>query len=203
MQGAKAQFPSLTITSAQKIYPKRPVTLEVITRQALPYAPCKATCKPNGYDKEDKRLSFVCSKQCLSHPNSVPEPIPNCPYSDSPLGYATHKPISENPRLLCEIPRGTKRWKKIRNLRPASERTNSTAKADLDILAHPQVMSLERASILAQLACMVVLLKRFLDFVVRVTITLRRAIATSSKRLWKELGLKKVPSWLISIIQKK
>jgi hypothetical protein len=111
-----------------------------------PYAPCKATLKPNGYDKEDKRLSFVCKKQCISCPTSVPEAIPDCPYSDSPLGYATHKPISENPRLYCEIPRGTKRWKKIRNLRPASERTNSTAKADLDILAHPRVMSLERGS---------------------------------------------------------
>ena len=91
--------------------------------------------------------------------------------------------------VLCEIPRGTKRWKKIRNLRPASERTNSTAKSDLDILARPQVMGLERAAILGQLACIVVLLKRFLNFVVRVTVTLRKAIITSSKKLWKELKL--------------
>jgi len=65
-------------------------------------------------------------------------------------------------------------------------------------------MSLERAVILGQLACIVVLLKRFLDFVIRVTITLRRAIATSSKKLLKELELKKVPAWLYySIIQRK
>jgi len=168
-----------------------------------PYAPCKATCKPNGYDKEDKRLSFVCSKQCLSLPPSVPEPIPNCPYSDSSLGYATHKPISENPRLLCEIPRGTKRWKKLRNLRPASERTNSTAKADLDILAHPRVMSLERASILAQIACMVVLLKRFLDFVVKITLSLRKFRITGNQKFLKELELRKLPAYLVSIIQRK
>jgi len=168
-----------------------------------PYAPCKALCRPNGYDKEHKRLSFVCSKQCLKPPFVVPEPIANCPYLSSPLGYATHRAISDNPRLLCEIPRGTKRWKKIRNLRPASERTNSTAKADLDILAHPLVMSLERARILGQLACIVVLLKRFLNFVVRVSLSLRKAITTHSSKLWKELELKKVPAYLISTIQRK
>ena len=119
------------------------------------------------------------------------------------MGFATHKAIAENPRLICEIPRGTKRWKKIRNLRPASERTNSTVKSDLDILAHPQVMSLERAEILAQLACITVCLKRLLDFIVRVTLTLRRAIATSSKKLWKELELRKIPDYLISTIQRK
>jgi len=101
-----------------------------------PYAPCKTLCRPNGYDKEHKRLSFVCAKQCQKPYFVVPEPI----YLNTPLGFATHKPIQENPRLLCEIPRGTKRWKKIRNLRPASERTNSTAKSDLDILAHPWVI---------------------------------------------------------------
>jgi hypothetical protein len=168
-----------------------------------PYAPCKALCRPNGYDKEDKRLSFTCSKQCLMPGKVVPEPLSNCPHLTNSLGFATHRAIAENPRLLAEIPRGSKRWKKIRNLRPASERTNSTAKTDLDILAHPQVLGLERAAILAQLACIAVLLKRFLDFVVRVTITLRRAIATSSKKVLKELELKKVPDWLSSIIQRK
>jgi len=168
-----------------------------------PYAPCGALCRPNGYEKEHKRLSFNCSKQCLKSHYLLPKPIANCPHLSNSLGFATHRTIADNSRLLNEIPRGTKRWKKIRNLRPASERTNSTAKSDLDILAHPQVMSLERASILAQLACIVVLLKRFLDFVVRVTIILRRAIATSSKKLLKELELKKVPDWLISVIQRK
>lgn len=169
-----------------------------------PYAPCKVLCKPNGYDKEHRRLSFICAKQCLKGPSSlVAQPIPNCPYLNSSLGYATHKSISENPRLLSEIPRGTKRWKKIRNLRPASERTNSTAKADLDILAHPQIMNLKRAAILSQLACIVTCLKRLLNFLIRITLTLRKAIVTPSKKLWKELELKKVPAYLISIIQRK
>ena len=168
-----------------------------------PYAPCKVLCRPNGYDKEHRRLSFVCAKQCQRSFSFVPEAMSNCPYLNNLLGYATHRPISKNPRLLCEIPRGTKRWKKIRNLRPASERTNSTAKDDLDILANPQVMSLERASILAQLACIVVLLKRFLDFVVKITLTLRKFRITGNQKFLKELELRKIPLYLISTIQRK
>jgi hypothetical protein len=168
-----------------------------------PYAPCGALCCPNGYEKEHKRLSFVCSKQCLKSHQTVPKPISNCPHLADSLGYATHRPISQNPRLLCEIPRGTKRWRKIRNLRPASERTNSTAKADLDILAHPRVMGLQRASILAQIACMVVLLKRFLDFVVKITLTLRKFRITGNQKFLKELKLRKIPAYLISTIQRK
>jgi hypothetical protein len=168
-----------------------------------PYAPCKAVCRPNGYEKEHTRLSFTCGKQCLTHPSLIPEPISDCPHVGTTLGFATHRQIADAPRLLCEIPRGTKRWRKIRNLRPASERTNATAKADLDILTHPQVMNLQRAAILAQLTCIVVLLKKFLVFVVRITLMLRKAIATSSKKLWKELQLKKLPGYLISTIQRK
>lgn len=189
------------------------VRSENLTQEALykrgfnqdgwPYAPCMALCRPNGYDKEHKRLSFVCAKACQKHLEFIPKPIPSCPYLTNPLGYATHKPISENPRLLCEIPRGTKRWKKIRNLRPASERTNSTAKTDLDILSHPRTIGLKRTTILAQLACVTVLLKRLLDFVVRITLTLRKALASSTKKLWKELELKRIPAYLISTIQRK
>lgn len=168
-----------------------------------PYAPCGALCHPNGYDKEHRRLSFVCAKQCLKRSFLVTEPLPNCPYLNSSLGYATHRAISEHPRLHCEIPRGTKRWKKIHNLRPASERTNSTVKSDLDILTHPRVMNLKRAGILAQIACRVVLLKRFLDFVAKIILALRKAITTSSKKHWKELEFKKVPAYLISTIQRK
>ncbi len=168
-----------------------------------PYAPCKVTCRPNGYDKEHKRLSFTCSKQCLEPDKVVPEPLSNCPHLTNSLGFATHRAIADNPRLLSEIPRGCKRWKKIRNLRPASERTNSTAKADLDILSHPRVMCLERVAILGQLACIVVLLKRFLDFVVKITLTLRKLRITGNQKLLKELELRKIPAYLISTIQRK
>ena len=167
-----------------------------------PYAPCKATCKPNGYDKQDKRLSFVCAKQCLASPQTVPEPISHCQYLFRPLGFSVHVPIAANSRLFCKVPRGSKRWKKIRNLRPASERTNSTTKSDLNILNYPRVMGLKRTAILSQMACIVTLLKRFLDFVVRITLTLHKAKDTGSRQLWRELQIKKLPAYLASIIQR-
>lgn len=168
-----------------------------------PYGPCGVLCKPNGYDKEHKRLSFTCDKQCLKSTHLATEPITPCPHLANSLGFATHRNISKNPRVLCEIPRGTKRWRAIRNLRPASERTNSTAKSDLDILAKPQIMSLQRAAILGQLACIVVLLKRFLDFVVKITLALRKFRVSGNQKFLKEFASRKIPAHLISIIQRK
>lgn len=189
------------------------VRSENLTRDALhkrgysqdgwPYGPCGTLCKPNGYDKEHKRLSFTCAKQCLKSNQLATEPITPCPHLANSSGFATHKSISENPRLLSEIPRGTKRWQKIRNLRPASERTNSTAKEDLNILARPQIRCLKRAVILGQLACIVVLLKRFLNFVVKITLALRKFRMTGNQKISKELQFRKIPDYLISIIQRK
>ncbi len=42
--------------------------------------------------------------------------------------------IKEYPRLINEIPRGSSRYKAIKNLRSASERANSTIKEDIKIL---------------------------------------------------------------------
>lgn len=180
-------------------------------QNGYPFAPCQATCKPNGFDKENKRLSFVCDKQCLSacnaqaglkSPQTVPQPIPDCPHLNKSRGFTIHMSLKKNPRLTCEIPRGSKRWKKIRKLRPASERTNSTAKSDLNILDHPRTMGLERTAILGQMACIAVLLKRFVNFIVRITLTLRKAKITGAKKLWKILQLQKVPDYLTTIIQR-
>lgn len=168
-----------------------------------PFAPCKVTCRPNGYDKEHNRLTFVCAKQCLKPNHFIPNPISDCPHRSNSLGYVIHKTISYNPRILCEIPRGTSRYKKIRNLRPASERTNSTAKSDLDILAHPRVRNLTRMAILAQITCIVTLLKRFLDFVVKVTLLWRKFRTTGNKKFFKSLQLKKIPTYFLNLIQRK
>lgn len=168
-----------------------------------PFAPCKVVCHPNGYDKEHNRLTFVCAKQCLKTNHLIPDPIQNCPPLTNSLGYTIHKSISENPRLFCEVPRGTSRYKKIRNLRSSSERTNSTAKANLPLLSHPHVRNLTRMAILAQIACIVILIKRFLDFVVRITILWRKFKTTGNQKFYKSLSLKKLPAFLLSLIQRK
>ncbi len=170
--------------------------------KGYPYAPCKCTCKPNGYDKNNKRSSFICAKQCLSSPQAVPEPIADCKYLNNSNGFSTHMPLSKNPRLVTEIPRGSKRWKKIRNLRSSSERTNSTAKTDLDVIDKPRVMGVKKACILAVLACIATLIKRLLHFIVNITLTLRKFIATSEKRYWKTLKPRAPPACITNIIGK-
>ncbi|GAI44977.1 unnamed protein product, partial [marine sediment metagenome] len=108
--------------------------------KGTPFAPCGALCKPNGYDKEKKRVSFVCRRQCLTCPLAAADPIKDCKYLENECGYSTHMSIKAHPRLVCEIPRCSDRWKKIRNLRSASERSNGTCKSsDLDILESPRI----------------------------------------------------------------
>jgi len=85
--------------------------------KGTPFAPCGVLCKPNEYDKEKKRVSFVCRKQCLTSSLAVPNPIKDCRYLENECGYSTHMSIKAHPRLISEIPRCSDRWKKIRNLR--------------------------------------------------------------------------------------
>jgi hypothetical protein len=64
-------------------------------------------------------------------------------------------------------------------------------------------MNLQRAAILAQIACITTLLKRFLNFVVKITLSLRKFRKTANQRILKELMLKDLPAWLISTVQRK
>jgi hypothetical protein len=82
--------------------------------------------------------------------------------------------IGQHPRLITEIIRGTLRYQKLRSLRPASERLNSTAKDDLEILDKPRIRGIKHASILAQLTLMTILLKRVSKFIIKVTLAVRK-----------------------------
>ena len=136
-----------------------------------PLSPCNYPAKPNGYEKERKRVLFACFKKCLSSVNDIPlkEFIPSCPYRNRPLGFTKHLYINEHPRLLNEVPRGTKRYKLIKSIRSSSERTNSSLKEGLNILNDPVVMNIFSASVVAALGNIVIFLKRIMDFIVRIT----------------------------------
>jgi len=67
--------------------------------------------------------------------------------------------VNDFPRLIIEVLRGTDRHQKLKALRSASERTNSSAKEDLCILNKPKIRGLKNAGVLAQMAVMVLLLK--------------------------------------------
>ncbi len=123
---------------------------------------------------------FREKKECLTCPLAVPNPIKDCRYLKNECGYSTHVSIKAHPRLICEIPRCSDRWKKIRNLRSASERSNGTCKSsDLDILESPCIYGLSMASIEATMACITTLLKRMMRFVIGITLNPMRYLKTS------------------------
>jgi hypothetical protein len=114
--------------------------------------------QPDGFDYENQRACFLCNKQCLKI--SVPEPIQNCQYLNNDYGCIKHMSIKEFSRSVNELIRGTQKYQTIRNLRPSSERTNSTIKDDFPVLAKPETRGLIRTSILAQISVIVALLVR-------------------------------------------
>ena len=111
--------------------------------------------------------------------------------------------VRQLPRLIAEVIRGTYRYRKLKALRPASERTNSTAKDDLCILSKPKVRGLKRAGVLGQIAVIVVLLKRVARFIVRVTVAFRKEIQNNkSPPQYLYIPGPKVPRFILNLIQR-
>jgi len=63
--------------------------------------------------------------------------------------------VKDFPRLIIEVLRGNDRHHKLKAIRWAFERTNSSAKEDLCILYKPKIRGLKNAGVLAQMAVMV------------------------------------------------
>lgn len=163
---------------------------ENLSRQALlergydqngwPFAPCGLLCRPNGFDKKHQRLTFCCFKQCLNlRPKAMTDlnvhhNIAICPHLKNRTGFAKHMYVKELPRLVNEIPRGSKRYKEIKRYRSASERANSTLKENIKILEKPRVLNANRANILAQIAVIALLLWKGFAFVVKTTCRIRQ-----------------------------
>jgi hypothetical protein len=111
--------------------------------------------------------------------------------------------IKQFPRLITEVVRGTYRYRKLKALRPASERTNSTAKDDLCILAKPKIRGLKSAAVLSQIAVIVVLLKRIARFIVKATLALRKKLQ-NNKSPPKHIYIPgpKAPKFIWNLIQR-
>ena len=85
--------------------------------------------------------------------------------------------------------------------RPASERSNSTVKEDLKILDKPRVLNAPRANILAQMAAIVLLLKRALSFIVRITNQIRKLLHTNDQAVKEKLKPPFIPKSIRTTIQ--
>lgn len=172
-----------------------------------PFAPCSLLCRPNGFDKKHNRLTFCCFKQCLKLRYKAMEELQSrfnmaaCPHIQNQNGFSKHMYIKEHPRLVNEIPRGSKRYNNIKKMRSASERANSTMKEDIKILDKPRVLNASRANILAQIAAIVLLLTRGLSFVVRVTRLFRKLHKTNDPNLKEKLKPPSIPMSIQNLIQ--
>jgi len=112
-------------------------------RIGRPFASCGiAAVHFQGFDKERQRLAFSCGKHWPQDPLTS-----FCPHRENRTGESPHLKIEDNPRVFCEIPRASPRYKKIYGLRNLAENGNSTQKFDLQQLQHPKVYSLSQAQV--------------------------------------------------------
>lgn len=169
-----------------------------------PYAPCGILTRPNGFDSNCQRASFSCRRQCLSSKDQrIVEYSKDCPHWFNYHGFTKHMSLRQFPRLISEVTRGTYRYRKLKTFRSGSERTNSTAKDDLHILVKPKTRGLKNAAVLAQMAVIVVLLKRIAGFIIKITLALRKKLqANKSPPRHIYLPGPKVPKFILNIIQK-
>ena len=146
-------------------------------------------------------------KQCLNLRAAALKTLQNqydiamCPHISNQTGFAKHMSIKEHPRLINEIPRGSKRFNLIKKIRSASERANSTMKEDLKILEKPRVINAQRANILAQVAAIVLLLRRAFGFIVKITHLFRKLQQTNNPAIKKKLNPPSIPKSISNLTQ--
>jgi hypothetical protein len=176
-------------------------------QKGWPFAPCGLLTRPNGFDKKHQRLTFCCFKQCLKlRPAALKNvqekyDIAICPHIQNRNGFAKHMYVKEHPRLINEIPRGSKRYNLIKKIRSASERANSTMKEDLKVLEKPRVLNSSRANILSQMAGIVLLLSRAFKFIVKLTILFRKLHQTNDPDIKEKLKPPSIPKSIQCLIQ--
>ncbi len=125
-----------------------------------------------------------------------------CEYLKKVGGYCAHACIEDNPRLLNEVPRGTKRYNDIKRCRSALERANSTLKETLHILEKPIVYSRQRADILVQIAAITLLLYKAFAFVVKISVLVMKYQDTNDPAIAEKLQPIEIPKSIQNIIQR-
>ena len=126
--------------------------------------------------------------------------IAGCAHIDNKTGFAKHMYVKEHPRLINEIPRGSKRYKEIKRCRSAAERANSTLKKDIKILDKPRVLNVTRANILGQMAAIVLLLWKGFSFVAKTTCRIRQLLQSEGSIDKKDL-LSHIPKSILRLLQ--
>ncbi|MBC8418129.1 MAG: transposase [Desulfobacterales bacterium] len=204
---SKGSIPIIDYNRRREDLSKTAILKRGYDQNGWPFAPCGLLARPNGFDQKNQRLTFCCFKQCLKLRRKALQDlqalysISQCPHIKNQTGYARHMYIKEHPRLVNEIPRGTKRYNTIKNMRSASERANSTIKEDIRILEKPRVVDGPRANILAQMAGIVLLLKRAFSFIAKITNRFRKLFKTNDPAIKEKLKPPFITKSIRNIIQ--
>jgi hypothetical protein len=166
---------------------------EKLTKEALkdrgydeigrPYAPCGKLCTPNGYDPNRASVKYMCGKGC--------EACKTCEHARKKYGYTKSMAIKDTPKVTIEVPRCSKRYKQIKNIRSSSERTNSYTK-QWSGLSNLRLLGKVSYAVRAILVCIVTMLKKITEFIEKMTLYYKNpAIAVKIYGEYKE-NLKRV-----------
>jgi hypothetical protein len=165
-----------------------------------------AGCFAGQTDLIKDTIACCCFKQCLNLRAAALKGVQKkydiamCLHIKNRTGFTKHMYFKKHPRLINEIPWGSKRYNLIKKIRSASlrgvgpypygpeaERTNSSLKEDLKILEKPRTLNAQRAAILAQMAAIVLLLHRAFKFVVKTTILFAKLHQSDDPPIKKKL----------------
>jgi len=156
-------------------------------QNGYPYAPCGRVCTPNGFDSSRNALKNTCNKQCLKSKDL--DKLCKCSYRKNKFGYTKWMTIKELPRLILEIPRGTKKYKKIKALRTSSERTNGYGK-EWTGMSNLRLRTLEAYAARVALCCIVIMLKKIMGLILQATIEHRNP--SLAKKLYNKKATSKL-----------
>ncbi|WP_157942983.1 transposase [Acetivibrio saccincola] len=156
-------------------------------QNGYPYAPCGRVCTPNGFDSSRNALKNTCNKQCLKSKDL--DKLCKCSYRKNKCGYTKWMTIKELPRLILEIPRGTKKYKKIKALRTSSERTNGYGK-EWTGMSNLRLRTLEAYAARVALCCIVIMLKKIMGLILQATIEHRNP--SLAKKLYNKKATSKL-----------
>ncbi len=172
-------------------------------RNGWPYAPCGTLTRPNGFDFNCQRASFSCRRQCVSSKDpKLVEYAESCPHWINYHGFTKHISVRQFPRLITEVIRGTDRYRKLKALRSAAERTNASAKDDFPILTKPKIRGIKNAGILSQMAVIIVLLKRISHFIVKVTLAFREKVDNNKSPQRVFIPGPEMPNFILNLVQR-
>ncbi|NMB95490.1 MAG: hypothetical protein GYA02_02605 [Clostridiaceae bacterium] len=118
-------------------------------------------------DSSRNAIKNTCNKQCLKCKDK--DNLTECEYRENACGYTKWMTIKQLPRLILEVPRGTKKYKKIKALRSSSERTNSYGK-EWTGMSNLRLWGLRAYAVRIALCCIVIMLKKIMNLILKATI---------------------------------